>query len=344
MGKLKPLIYWEGFPACGLIIKEVVDEFENIIILATRPKVPFKNLEAILGKEIIWLDDNFSSKSLIKNYSDRNFFIHTGWNNKNILKYAKFLKNKNQAKIVVAVDNNLRYTLRQIFGAIYFRVFLNKLFDGALVSGKMAKKLMIFLGMNSKKIKIGLYGAYEGIYNCEKNIVNRKNEFLYVGQFTKRKSIDLILKSYLNYRNNGGTWDLRLIGSGDLNVHNYSNRGIIIEDFLQPEEVSKKMNDAKVLLLVSKIEHWGTVACEAAACGMHLLLTKNIGSKKDLLLPGINGYHVDKHNIKHLTEGFFYFQKLSEKQLIYGSKVSRSIANFYNSKSYYVTFNNLLNN
>jgi len=36
MGKLKPLIYWEGFPACGLIIKEVVDEFENIIILATR--------------------------------------------------------------------------------------------------------------------------------------------------------------------------------------------------------------------------------------------------------------------------------------------------------------------
>ena len=341
MGKLKALIYWEGFPVCGLILREVIKNHPEIEIIATRPKVPFKDLEISLNKEINWLNDDFGSSYLIKNFSDKNLFIHTGWNNKEILKYGDYIRKNNNAKVYVSVDNDLRLSLRQVIGSIYYRLILKSKFDGALVPGINSKKLMRFLGMNPKNIYIGLYGAYEGIFKSTKLILDRNDEFLYVGQLTKRKSIDLLVNAFEVYKANGGKWNLRIIGSGDLVISKQIG-GLSIEGFLQPNEIAVRMNNSKVFVLLSKLEHWGTVVCEAAACGMQLLLTHNIGSKDDLLIDGLNGFEIFDHDIDKVVDGFEYFEKLSSANWVNGSNVSSKLSSLYNTQTYYSSFNNIL--
>lgn len=341
MGKLKPLIYWEGFPVCGLILREVIKNYPEIEVIATKPRVPFKDLEISLNKEITWLNDDFDSSYLIKKFNNKNLFIHTGWNNREILKYGNYIRKNNNAKVYVSVDNDLRFSLRQVFGSIYFRLLLKNKFNGALVPGMKAKKLMRFLGMNPKNIHVGLYGAYEGIFKSTKLILDRDDEFLYVGQLTKRKSIDLLVNAFKMYKANGGKWNLRIIGSGDL-VISKQIKGLSIEGFLQPNEIADKMNNAKVFVLLSKLEHWGTVVCEAAACGMQLLLTHNIGSKDDLLIDGLNGFEIFDHDIDKVVEGFEYFEKLSTSQWVNGSDVSIKLSSLYNTHTYYASFKNIL--
>jgi glycosyltransferase involved in cell wall biosynthesis len=341
MGKLKALIYWEGFPVCGLILREVIKNHPEIEIIATRPKVPFKDLEVSLNKEINWLNDDFDSSYLIKKFNSKNLFIHTGWNNKEILKYGDYIRKNNNAKVYVSVDNDLRLSLRQVIGSIYYRLILKSKFDGALVPGIKSKKLMRFLGMNPKNIYIGLYGAYEGIFKSTKLILDRNDEFLYVGQLTKRKSIDLLVNAFEVYKANGGKWNLRIIGSGDLVISKQIG-GLYIEGFLQPNEIAVRMNNSKVFVLLSKLEHWGTVVCEAAACGMQLLLTHNIGSKDDLLIDGLNGFEIFDHDIDKVVDGFEYFEKLSSANWVNGSNVSSKLSSLYNTQTYYSSFNNIL--
>jgi len=341
MGKLKPLIYWEGFPVCGLILREVIKNYPEIEIIATRPKVPFKELEIFLDKEINWLNDDFDSSYLIKKFNNKNLFIHTGWNNKEILKYGDYIRKNNNAKVYVSVDNDLRFSLRQVLGSIYFRLFHKSKFNGALVPGIKAKKLMRFLGMNPKNIHIGLYGAYEGIFKNTKLILERNDEFLYVGQLTKRKSIDLLVNAFKIYKANGGKWNLRIIGSGDLVISKHIE-GLTVEGFLQPTEIADRMNNAKVFVLLSKLEHWGTVVCEAAACGMQLLLTHNIGSKDDLLIDGFNGFEIFDHDINKVVDGFEYFEKLTTAQWVIGSEASTKLSSLYNTHTYYSSFKNIL--
>jgi glycosyltransferase involved in cell wall biosynthesis len=176
------------------------------------------------------------------------------------------MKKHQNAKIVAMVDNRYRGNLRQYLGAIWFRLYLKKYFDAVLVPGKSGQKLMKFLGMDPSRIYTGLYGAYEGIFNETNPIEIRNKEFLFVGQLIERKSVDVLIDAFKAYRQAGGAWHLRLVGDGPLKDI-CTGDGIILESFTEPKEIARKMNQARVLVLVSRDDNWGTVVCEGAACG-----------------------------------------------------------------------------
>jgi len=215
-GQVRPVIFWEGFPVCGLIIKSVIKDYPDIKILATKPSVPFHNLELILGRTVQWLQSPNDIWEIKSHFSDRNLIIHTGWNHKGWLRFDTYMKKKYGAKVVVVVDNRYKLNIRQIIGALYFRSFLRKIFDAAFVPGKEGIQLMRFLGMPINRIFVGNYGAFEDIYYEKNSSINRNNEFLYVGQLIKRKGIELLIRSFKDYRLKGGKWNLRIIGEGPL--------------------------------------------------------------------------------------------------------------------------------
>ena len=335
---IKPIIFWVGFPACGLLVKKVADEFKDeLIIVATRPEVPFQGLEEYLGHKIIWFNNPNDIWEHREEFRDRNLVIHTGWRYEGWLKYDKFVKKKNNAKVIVSVDNRFRGDLRQMFGAIYFRLYLKRFFDAVLVPGKSGIKLMKFLGMDESKIYTGLYGAYEGIFQEVTPIENRNKEFLFIGQLIKRKSVDILIRAFKEYRKNGGSWNLRLVGNGPLGDICHGD-GIILEDFAQPNEIAKKMNHAKALVLLSKDDNWGTVVCEAAACGMNILTTKTVGASEDIVREGINGTILNDITVSNIQKALFYFENLTEKILKDGSSVSKEIAKKYDSEAYFNSF------
>lgn len=333
--QIKPIVFWEGFPACGLLLKEVVRHFGNdLVIMATRPAVPFENLEALLEHKIIWLENADDIWERRAEFSDRNFVVHTGWNHKGWLQFDQYVKRKNNAKVVVVVDNNFKKNIRQFLGAFYFRLVLKNYFDAVFVPGREGQKLMRFLGMQANKIYVGNYGAYEKIYKDTHAIEYRNNEFLYVGQLNKRKSVDILIEAFKAYRKAGGRWNLRILGSGEL-ANLCEGDGIIFEGFTQPHKVVEKMNQAKVFLLISREDHWGTVVCEAAACGMNLITTETVGATVDIVRNNINGIVLNAISAQCLIDAFNYYEQLDENLLINGSKVSKGIAQGYDSYSYY---------
>jgi glycosyltransferase involved in cell wall biosynthesis len=338
----KPIIFWEGFPVCALLLKKVADELgDNLVIVATKAKVPFWGIDKFLGHEIVWLDDPNDIWKRHNEFSDRNFVIHTGWTHRGWLCFDKYLRKLNQAKIVVAVDNRFRGDVRQILGAAYFRLVLKKNFDAAIVPGKSGKKLLKFLGMPEAKVYSPVYGAFEGIYNRKNEITDRRSEFLFVGQLIHRKGVDVLINAFNEYRKKGGTWDLRLCGDGPLrNI--CSGDGIVCEDFAQPNEVADKMNEAKVLVLPSRDDNWGTVVCEAAACGMHLLASKMVAASEDIIKDGKNGIILDGLSENAILNSFFYFEKLSQESLARGSELSVTIAKQYDSQAYFNAFHKMV--
>jgi len=341
---LRPIIFWDGFPVCALLIKKVAEEFgDDLVIMATSPAVPFQGLEETLGHKIIWLKDPNEIWKRREEFSDRNFIIHSAWTYRGWLKYSKMMRDKNNAKVVVAVDNRYRGDFRQYVGALWFRLFLKKYFDAVLVPGKSGIKLMKFLGMETSSIYTGLYGAYEGIFKEIMPIEKRNKEFLFVGQLITRKSVDILMEAFQKYRQEGGTWNLRIVGSGPLESM-CQGEGIILEGFAQPEENAVKMNTARVLVLPSRDDNWGTVVCEAAACGMHIIASRFAGASEDIIQEGVNGVVLPRVEASLLKDAFFYYQNLEEASLLEGSRVSKEIASNYNSSSYLEAFTKMANN
>ena len=116
-----------------------------------------------------------------------------------------------------------------------------------------------------------------------------------------------------------------------------------LQSFLQPKEIAQKLMESKVLVLPSLKEHWGTVVCEAAACGCTLLLSKEVGSQEDLLRNGINGTLFNPKNISELEQKLFLLENLDYNWYKQSSKVSVSIAIQKNEVSYANAIRYMLN-
>ena len=115
------------------------------------------------------------------------------------------------------------------------------------------------------------------------------------------------------------------------------------KNFLQPLEISKLLKKNYVLVLPSRKEHWGTIAAEAAASGMILVLSSAVGSKLDILKNGINGFSFESGNANELKNILLKFENFSEKQLIEMSKNSIKNSEILSEKLFYDSINNFVN-
>jgi glycosyltransferase involved in cell wall biosynthesis len=345
MKNLQPkiLFFWEGFPPCGLLLFEIKKLYgDNLTILATRANVNFPDFEILYPDlNIRWLDNPNQIWELKNLYSDYKIIIHTGWAHSGWLKYSKWMKRKISSKVFLTVDNIYNGTLRQYLGAIYFRFKLKNLYDGVFVPGWASVKYLRFLGMPINKIFCGYYGAFEEIYYSNISITERNKEFLFVGQLIFRKGLDKLINAFKLYRMNGGTWNLRISGSGPLENLCLGD-GIIFDKFLSPIECASKMRNSRCLILPSKDEHWGTVVCEAAASGMLILLSTNVGSTYDLLRNGINGYSFEANSEIDLFKKLQLISNWNTSRALIGSNVSISISKAYDSKSFFNGFLSML--
>jgi glycosyltransferase involved in cell wall biosynthesis len=337
--ELRPVIFWEGLPPCGLLMKQVVNRFGNDIrILGTRPAVPFEGLEQLLGHKVDWLDSPSDIWKRRHEFSDRNLVIHTGWSHSGWLRFDRWMK-KRGATVVVAVDNCFKGNVRQMIGALWFRVWLRQHFDAAFVPGVSAARLMRFLGMPASRIFTGYYGAFEEIYVPGPEIETRRKEFLFVGQLIRRKGVDVMLEAFASYRARGGDWNLRIVGGGAMK-NQCRGEGIIFEGFSQTRKTALHMREARCLILPSREDHWGTVVCEAAASGTLIIASRWVGSVPDLVRHGINGYVFQEMSADSLEKALSQVSRWDETTLKNGQAVSLGLARGYTSASYMAAFKN----
>ena len=130
---------------------------------------------------------------------------------------------------------------------------------------------------------------------------NNKDEYiLYMGIFSKRKNIDLLLKSFqiINKKNKNKNLKLKLVGK--TNGHkNYFNKLISDLDLSDYVEIVGEVADNKIwyqnaicTISTSYEEGFGMVLAESLACGTPVIAT-NSGGVTDIVIDNITGFVVN---------------------------------------------------
>jgi glycosyltransferase involved in cell wall biosynthesis len=122
--------------------------------------------------------------------------------------------------------------------------------------------------------------------------------FLYVGRLDPEKGIDVLLRAFAQV-----PAKLVVAGSG---TEGERLRALASAEvaFVGPktrEELVRLYAEADVLVLPSRSEPWGMVLNEAAAAGLPLVATDEVGAAYDLIEHGVNGFRVPADDVGALA-------------------------------------------
>jgi len=350
---------WAGFPqyAARCIRTLVNTTGEDVVIVATKPRVPIEGMDALCGCEVIWIEYSETRPiiEILNGRMPRALFV-TGW------KVRVFKDFRDQArgcgcKVVSMVDNNqlmgiapllsfhgLRLAIRESMKALRFKCFIKGKFDAYFVPGKSGERLLSNYGVPQKQIVKGLYSSDSTLFGSDVPLSAREKKIIYVGQYIERKNVVRMVDAFAKavaIANCKG-WVLELYGSGsqkeelmskaaELNVglKAYDAR-IVVRDFTQPAQLARLYQGARALCLPSLEEHWGLVVHEAALNGCMLLLSRYVGASEDLVLfdgcDGINGKLFDPYNAIDIKDAFVKFLLMTDTELDSAKKASLAMA------------------
>jgi glycosyltransferase involved in cell wall biosynthesis len=157
----------------------------------------------------------------------------------------------------------------------------------------------------------------------------------------ERKGVDVLIEAFRRYRENGGTWNLRIIGSGPL-MERCTGKGVILEGFCQARNVAQRMTEARCLILPSREDHWGTVVCEAMACGTPVIASRWVGAAEDLIRTGINGWVFNDMTPEALANGMWQVSRWSPAVMQNAQRCCRGLACGYGAASYSAAYHTLV--
>jgi len=278
-------IAWHGLPTyaataikAGLSLSNC-----NVTVLGTKPVVPFNHMESIIGKKIVWLKEE-----KIEGWEDFNLippdiFFVSGCGGV----FERLINEviESGGNIISLSDRIWYFNYRHIRNWLQFQRLYRKQIDSIWVPGiKGATNARIF-GMKRENI-------YTGLLTCDSNkfspglpLLKREKKFIFVGRYEPVKNIKNLVKAFSEFSKIEPEWVLETYGCGSLLNEFKDVRGIRVGDFLPTEEIAKKLQSARFLILPSVREAWGVAIHEACSCGCGLIVSENIGGLDDLGSP-----------------------------------------------------------
>lgn len=321
---------WAGFPQYGArCVRAFVESTdEEVVVVATPPRVPIAGMDEICGCRVVWVPENDPRKlgELLGGRLPRVLTV-PGWMLGNYNRYADEVRAAG-GRVIAGVDNNFAgFGLKQLLKALRFRLFQRRRFDGFWVPGRAGVRLLRFYGVPETKIFTNLYAA-DGALFCDGDpLVKRAKRIVYVGQFVARKNVLRMCRAFA--RTNPGDWTLALYGSGELKgrlAAFAAEQGgrVEVHDFVQPEALAAVYRSARFFCLPSVEEHWGLVVHEAALSGCGLLLSEAVGAAEDML--DGNGRSFDPRNEAEMAACFRAMMRLDGAELLALQKRSVEMA------------------
>ena len=233
---------------------------------------------------------------------------------------------------IMAMDNCWNGTLRQRGAIAIAPFFLHPLADAVWVPGERQVLFARLLGFAPHQILCGLYsGNTEAFaYNHLDRILGMRpvpRAFLFVGRMAAEKGIEVLRRAYLLYR--GQTeepWPLICCGVGPLAFRLGTIPGVLLSGFVQPERLPSLMAEAGCLVIPSHFEPWGVAVHEAAAAGLIILASENVGASWELVHPGETGFIFRDGDATALAARMQHLSNLSERRLSEMSHASHLLA------------------
>lgn len=333
-------ILWNGLPpyAVAAIAAAIRRGPRKIVVASTRPSVPSPaEIEQSLGGRIHWIgtEDACSFGDLGENVPAITFTA--GWSVPSFMRLAREARRVG-GKVVCMCDNSFRGDLRQVAGAVVYRLRYSRLFEHVWVPGKSSSRLMRFFGVPASRISEGLYTADTTVFTCTAPIESRPLRFVFAGQFIDRKNVLRLCEAFLRFRHAiAGPCDLHLYGSGPLRDRMPAHPDIHVHPFATQSQLSAALNQARCLVLPSTLDHWGLVVHEAACCGTLLIASRATGAAQDLCLP-TNSRLVDASSIDDIVGALHWVASLDPHELAVASRESRHLAAAFSIERWRDTF------
>ncbi|MDB5351175.1 MAG: glycosyltransferase [Planctomycetota bacterium] len=192
-------------------------------------------------------------------------------------------------------------------------------FAAALVGGERHRAYLAKLGMPFDRIVLG-YNAVDNVGYASRTQALRssgerppgladRDYFLAVNRFVPEKNLVRLVHAFAMYRADAApecAWDLVLCGGGpdeaevdSLIRHLGLKAAIHRPGFLQESELAAWYAHASAFVHPSRMEPWGLVVNEAAACGLPLLVSDRAGCVETLVPdpPGATGRRIDPDDV-----------------------------------------------
>lgn len=190
-----------------------------------------------------------------------------------------------------------------VISKIKKRILLS--FDSYLTYGSLSTKYLLDIGVGRNKIYEGTnsvdnkrysFASHSGSIdiNAERDSVN----FLYVGQFTRRKGILELIRAFKDLVSDTDyeKSKLYIVGHGKMHdqiTREITNLGmvdkiILLGKFKNAEDAADIYSACDIIVMPSLTEVWGLVINEAMASGMFSMVSKSAGCAPDLILDSPN--------------------------------------------------------
>lgn len=191
-----------------------------------------------------------------------------------------------------------------------------------------------FWNCPNDKVKVIPWGVNRDIfypdYSPIDNINALSEKFYFCASCNHpRKQTKLILEAYRDYSEKGGDHQLvllspemnELVGFEEL----IESKKVIIVCNVDDRTLIKLYSQAKATIIVSLYEGFGLPVLESLACHTQVISARNSS------LPEAGGdiiYYLDNADMKHLSDSFVYFQKLSKSATLNIEEVEKHLSNF----------------
>jgi len=313
--KITVAIAWNELPAYAAnAIREGIKLSElKVDVLATKPRVPFENIEEILAQKVHWLKKDKPTKWGECGLLPPDVFFVSGWSG--IFEQLIIEVKNTGGKVIAMSDRNWVFNYRNIRRWVKFRLLYHKKIDAIWVPGIQGVRNAKIYGFREQSIYTGLYTAITTnfVAGCSLNL--REKRIVFIGRYEPVKNISNLVKAFVEFYKEKPDWSLETYGCGSLAGKLKDVSGIRSYDFLQPENLAEKLKSARFLILPSLREPWGLVVHEACCCGCGLLISSNIGAAKDLGTVE-NAFTFDAYSVEQMTKAMLRVASLSEDELV----------------------------
>lgn len=258
--------------------------------------------------------------------------VVSGWMDNAYTLLARHLKSLGRV-VVVGLDNRWDGTFKQHLASFFSPTrIIEHFYSHAWVAGVEQFEYARRLGFRKQQIVFDMYSADLSLFRSvveagrERRRVAYPRRFLFVGRLDPIKGLDTLVQAWRLIEDRRFGWELQLVGHGGLRDALRSVPGIIVTDFLQPQELVSEMANAGCFVLPSRDEHWGVVVHECAATGLPLILSDAVGAGSSFLIPGMNGYRFPAGDAVALADAMTKIMSRSVEDLLEMGSGSEALA------------------
>jgi glycosyltransferase involved in cell wall biosynthesis len=287
-------ISWNELPVYGakLIRQGILECPYAITVIATRPSVPAKGMDDLLGNSLRWIDAKKVNAWSEIGLPVPDIFFQAG-----VIYIPSFSKLGNEVlrnggRVILLSDNSDKKSLRQAIRSSIFKLLYLHKFAGVWVPGSSGALLMKKSGFLPKNIFQGLYGSDNSIFRCGPPIPARPKNLIFIGRFVREKGIAELVRAFKKIHSIDSEWTLSAYGEGPLDSLLRNQKNIFVNKFSRPEDIAVALQGSRALILPTLTDHWPLVVNEAALCGCALIVSNKVGNSCEFVGSG-NGIVYD---------------------------------------------------